>query len=81
MKKQVFPTLFKMHNDKIYGYLFQIIGAVILGGNLVFATSWNGDVAEAPPTQLFNALYYSISRVSWILATFLVFLSVFLKRF
>ena len=52
-----------------------------MGVNLVFATPWNGDVADAPPTPLFNALYYGISRVSWLLATFLVFLAVFLKNF
>jgi hypothetical protein len=52
-----------------------LFGLILIVGNLGFPCHWNGDPMDA--TKLENALYYAISRPSWVFGVNLILLSIF----
>ena len=79
-KAQKYPKIHYLHTRHLFnGYGTVGAGLLILAVNLFYPTHWNatGD----PGTLLHNALYYGISRASWNLAIFLIFLAIFTQRF
>lgn len=75
-KAEKYPKIHYLHMKHLFnGYSICGGGMLIIATNLFYPTHWN---ANGDPGSLFhNALYYGISRTSWNLAIFMIYLSIF----
>mmetsp|Transcript_2676 Transcript_2676/g.4502 ORF Transcript_2676/g.4502 Transcript_2676/m.4502 type:complete len:478 (-) Transcript_2676:445-1878(-) len=78
-KQRQFPTIHKFHKSRLWGVGLIWVALAIVLGNLTYPRPYNGDPESS--SKLHNALYYAISRTSWVTACLLILLSIFCGHF
>lgn len=79
LKKETYPYIHRLHVDGIFGWLLPGVGLAVIAANLLGPHYWA--VEAMNETKLNNALYYGISRTSWVFSVFLICIGIFAQRF